>query len=65
MITLAVKNAKKAGKWVGVCGDAPSSIPGYVDFLIKLGIDSISLSQDAFIRTKIKISEAEKKHRKY
>ncbi|RLM54000.1 phosphoenolpyruvate synthase [Halobellus sp. Atlit-31R] len=46
---------------VGICGDAPSTVPGYVDVLIDAGIDSISVTPDAVLETIERVSEAEER----
>lgn len=56
---IEIANAK--GKYNGICGDAPSTFEDFAQFLIECGIQSISLSPDAVIRTTLKIAEFEKK----
>lgn len=51
---------KERKKYIGICGQAPSDYPEFAKFLVKLGIDSISLNPDAVIPTLKIISEAEK-----
>jgi pyruvate,water dikinase len=51
--------AHRAGRPVGICGQAPSDYPEFAAFLVQQGIDSISLNADAFVRTKRRIKEAE------
>jgi pyruvate,water dikinase len=46
---------------VGICGQAPSDFPDFVEFLVKLGIDSISLIPDTVIDTTINVLKVEKK----
>jgi len=48
---------------VGICGQAPSDFPDFAQFLVKEGIDSISLNPDTVIGTSLKILEQEKKKR--
>jgi pyruvate,water dikinase len=50
MIGLAVTNAKKAQRPIGICGQAPSDYPEVCRFLIRKGIDSISLTPDAVLK---------------
>jgi pyruvate,water dikinase len=45
---------------VGLCGQAPSDIPEFAQFLVEEGIDSISFNADALIRGIENIVEAEK-----
>ncbi len=54
-------NAAKATKTkVGICGQAPSDFPDFVEFLVKEGIDSISLIPDTVIDTTINVNRVEK-----
>lgn len=59
MLGLAVDGAKKAGKHVGICGQAPSDFPQITNLLIDHGIDSISLSPDSVLKTLKIIRDAE------
>ena len=49
MFMLAIQGANRAGKYSGICGQAPSDYPEVADYLIKLGIKSISLNPDSVI----------------
>ncbi len=51
MIELAVEGAKRNRRHSGICGQAPSDYPEVAEFLVKLGIDSISLNPDSVLRT--------------
>ena len=46
---MAIEGAHKKGKYIGICGQAPSDYPEIAEFLIKAGIDSLSLNADAVI----------------
>jgi pyruvate,water dikinase len=46
---------------VGICGQAPSDFPEFAEFLVECGIDSISLNPDTVLKTRLLISEAEKR----
>jgi len=59
MVELAINGAHAAGITVGICGQAPSDHPEFAEFLVREGIDSISLNPDSFVRTAIRIAEAE------
>jgi pyruvate,water dikinase len=54
-----VDAAHDRGRQVGICGDAPSTVPGYVDFLVDAGIDSISVSPDVALETIVAVAAAE------
>ncbi len=49
MFSLAIAGAKRNKKYSGICGQAPSDYPEVADFLIKEGIQSISLNPDSVI----------------
>ncbi|HEY9787153.1 MAG TPA: phosphoenolpyruvate synthase, partial [Candidatus Obscuribacterales bacterium] len=50
-LSMAIQGARKAGRPIGICGQAPSDFPDIVKFLVEEGIDSISLNEDAVIDT--------------
>jgi pyruvate,water dikinase len=58
-IEQAILGAHRHGKKIGICGQAPSDYPEFVQFLIKNGIDSISLSEDAVIKVLTAVARAE------
>ncbi len=51
MLKMAIKAAKKQGKYVGICGQGPSDHPDLAEWLMKQGIDSVSLNPDTVINT--------------
>ncbi|HSI69911.1 MAG TPA: phosphoenolpyruvate synthase [Gillisia sp.] len=59
MIALAIEKANKAGKKIGLCGQAPSDFPEFASFLVKAGIDSISFNPDALLKGIKNIKKAE------
>ena len=61
MLGLAIDGAKRAGKHIGICGQAPSDYPEVTKFLVDRGINSISLSPDSVLQTLKTIKEAETK----
>ena len=46
-----IKLAHKKGSPVGICGQAPSVYPEFREFLVRAGIDSISLNADTVLKT--------------
>ncbi|RIK34629.1 MAG: phosphoenolpyruvate synthase, partial [Chloroflexi bacterium] len=56
-----IRTAQQYGRKVGICGQAPSDYPEFAAFLVKEGIDSISLNPDAVLRTTKLILEIEEK----
>jgi pyruvate, water dikinase len=59
MIRLAIEAAKKNGKKIGICGQAPSDYPEFARFLVEQGIDSISLNPDSVLRTLVDVATTE------
>jgi pyruvate, water dikinase len=59
MVTLAIEAAQRAGKKIGICGQAPSDYPEFAEFLVQKGISSISLNPDTVVQTSHKILEVE------
>lgn len=47
----AVEGARRAGRHVGICGQAPSDYPEIAAFLVECGIESISVTPDVLVRT--------------
>jgi pyruvate,water dikinase len=60
MVQWVIEKAKKNGKKIGICGQAPSDYPEFVEFLVLCGIDSISLNPDTVIKTTERILQVEK-----
>jgi pyruvate,water dikinase len=60
LIESAVKAVKAKGKKIGICGQAPSDFPEFAEFLVELGIDSMSLNSDSVIKTRLLVAEKEK-----
>lgn len=59
LIRQVIGVCKKRGKYIGICGQAPSDYPQFARFLVDCGIDSISLNPDTLIKTTIEIYKAE------
>lgn len=64
MIEHVIGVAKARKRKIGICGDAPSTYPEFAKFLVDCGIDSISLSPDAVMRTRVLIANHENKKNK-
>ncbi len=56
-----IATAHRYGRKVGICGQAPSDYPDFAAFLVSEGIDSISLSPDAVVRTRLRVHDVERK----
>ena len=61
MLRLAVAGAKRNSRHSGICGQAPSDYPEIAEFVVELGIDSISLNPDSVLKTTIHVLEVEKR----
>ena len=59
LIARAIAAARRLGKPIGICGQAPSDYPDFAEWLVGEGIDSISLNPDVAIATAIRIAAAE------
>ena len=57
LISQAIAAGKRAGKYVGICGQGPSDYPDFARWLAAEGIDSMSLSPDTLISTWIELSK--------
>ena len=51
LMKLAIVGAKREGKPIGICGEAPASDPELVQWLVDLGIDYISVNSSAILPT--------------
>ena len=59
MIRMLIRKAKEAGVTVGICGQAPSDHPEFAEFLVREGIDSISVTPDSLFRTTKSVAKIE------
>jgi pyruvate,water dikinase len=59
LIARAIDAARKLGKPIGICGQAPSDYPEFAVWLVEQGIDSISLNPDVAAATTIRVAGAE------
>jgi pyruvate,water dikinase len=61
MIRLSVEGCKRNKRHSGLCGQAPSDYPEMAEYLVELGIDSISLNPDAVLKTTLHVLDIEKR----
>lgn len=51
MLSMAISAAKRANKYVGICGQGPSDHPDLAKWLLDQGIESMSLNPDTVVET--------------
>jgi len=61
MIRLAVEGCRRNGIHSGLCGQAPSDYPEMAEYLVELGIASMSLNPDTVLKTTRHVLEVEKR----
>lgn len=61
MIAQVIDEARRAGRPIGICGQAPSDFPDFARWLVEQGITSISLNPDTAVKTSLVIAEEESK----
>ena len=61
IISHLIRVAHKNGCTVSICGEGPSNLPDFAEFLVRLGIDSISVNNDAVVSTKKLVASIEQK----
>src|SRR5579883_613597 len=62
MVKFAIAAAKKHNRKIGICGQAPSDYPEFAQFLVKQGIDSITLNPDSVLKTILEVAKVENSH---
>ena len=61
MIRLAVEGCRRNGIHSGLCGQAPSDYPDMAEYLVRIGIESMSLNPDTVLRATQQILDVEKR----
>jgi pyruvate,water dikinase len=51
MLSMAIHACRKAGKYIGICGQGPSDHPDLARWLVEQGIESMSLNPDTVVET--------------
>src|SRR3989338_7137950 len=59
IITEIIHKCKEKNKYSGICGQAPSDYPEFAQFLVKEGIDSMSLNPDTVIKIIMALGKSE------
>ncbi len=60
LVRQVIQTAKEKGRKIGICGQAPSDFPDFAAFLVECGIDSMSLTPDTAVKTRLMVAEKEK-----
>jgi pyruvate,water dikinase len=60
LVAQVIEVAKKKGRKIGICGQAPSDFPDFAEFLVECGIDSMSLIPDTVVKTRLAVAKKEK-----
>jgi pyruvate,water dikinase len=60
LLSMAIKAAKKRGKYIGICGQGPSDHPDLAEWLMDQGIESVSLNPDTVVETWLKLAAHKK-----
>ncbi|WP_426577485.1 phosphoenolpyruvate synthase [Xenorhabdus stockiae] len=56
LLSMAIQAAKRQGKYVGICGQGPSDHEDFAEWLMKEGIDSLSLNPDTVVKTWVSLA---------
>lgn len=57
LVHQAIRACKKAGKYIGICGQGPSDYPDFAKWLLEEEIDSVSLNPDTVVQTWLFLAE--------
>ncbi|PKH26516.1 phosphoenolpyruvate synthase [Enterobacterales bacterium CwR94] len=60
LLSMAIRAAKKQGKYVGICGQGPSDHEDFAAWLMEEGIDSLSLNPDTVVQTWVGLAALDK-----
>lgn len=60
MLHMAIQACRKNKKYIGICGQGPSDHPEFAQWLVKEGIDAISLNPDSVVDTWLYLAELAK-----
>jgi len=61
MVSMAIHGAERNDRHSGICGQAPSDYPEFAEFIVREGIDSMSLNPDSIMKITLKVLEIENK----
>ena len=61
MVKRVIEVANAKGKYIGICGQAPSDYLEFAEFVVECGIQTMSLNPDTVIKTTLAVAKLEKK----
>jgi len=61
LVKQVIEKANERGKYIGICGQAPSDYQEFAEFVVECGIQTMSLNPDTVLKTTLAIAELEKK----
>ena len=61
IIAHLIKIAHENGCTVSICGEGPSNLPDFAEFLVRVGIDSLSVNNDTVVATRKHVASVEQK----
>ncbi|MDD2657234.1 MAG: phosphoenolpyruvate synthase [Candidatus Pacebacteria bacterium] len=61
LISMIIRKCAAKKKYIGICGQGPSDLPDFAEFLVREGIESMSLNPDSVVKTLEAIAELEEK----
>lgn len=61
IVSMAIQGALRNGRHIGICGQAPSDYPEFAEFIVREGIESMSLNPDSVMKITLRIIDLENK----
>jgi len=61
LVSMAIQGALRNGRHIGICGQAPSDYPEFAEFIVREGIESMSLNPDSVMKITLRIIDLENK----
>lgn len=61
LVAHVINKCNDRGKYIGICGQAPSDYPEFAEFVVRQGIKTMSLTPDTLVKTKLMVAELEAK----
>lgn len=65
LLEQAIRECKKQGKYIGICGQGPSDYPDFAEWLMQQGIENISLNPDTIVETWLMLAKKNSRQSRY